>query len=78
MDTIRWGIDPPARDGPTEEASLRQFGSAHPGGLNAVFADGAVRAIRYTIRSSNTSADPGTWQRLCTRDDGLPVNPDDP
>ena len=35
----------------------RSFGSAHPGGINVVLADGAVRNVSYTIN-------PGTWLDL--------------
>jgi prepilin-type N-terminal cleavage/methylation domain-containing protein/prepilin-type processing-associated H-X9-DG protein len=41
----------------------RYFGSNHSGGLNAVFGDGAVRFIRFSI-------DPVTFMRLCGVDDG--------
>lgn len=41
----------------------RYFGSAHTSGLNAVFADGSVRFIRFNI-------DPVTFMRLCGVDDG--------
>jgi hypothetical protein len=35
-----------------------------------------VRAIRYTIQSDNNAAHYGVWQRLCIRNDGVPVDPD--
>jgi len=41
----------------------RHFGSAHSGGYNAVFGDGSVRFIKFTI-------DPTTHRFLCTIDDG--------
>ena len=41
----------------------RYFGSAHTGGLNAVFGDGSVRFLRFQI-------DPVTYMRLCGVDDG--------
>jgi len=41
----------------------RNFGSAHSGGYNAVFGDGAVRFIKFTV-------DPTTHRFLCTIDDG--------
>lgn len=40
-----------------------EFGSAHPGGMNAVFADGSIRMIRYGI-------DPVMFNRLGHRADG--------
>src|SRR5262249_45222923 len=42
------------------------FGSIHPGGMSAVFCDGSVHTIHYTI-------DAVTWQRLCSGLDGQPV-----
>lgn len=44
-----------------------QWGSAHPAGMNAVFADGSVHVIPYTIPSE-------TMLYLCMRDDGHVVN----
>jgi len=38
------------------------FGSSHPGVFNAVFCDGAVRTIRYTVNLT-------TWQYACVRND---------
>ena len=76
MDTIRWAIDPPGPD--RLDRSVRQFGAAHASGFNAVFADGSVRPIRYSIQSNNTPPNSlGVWQRICIRDDGLPVNESD-
>jgi prepilin-type processing-associated H-X9-DG protein len=42
-----------------------QFGSSHPAQMNAVYADGSVRGVSYTI-------DLTTFQRACIRDDGNP------
>jgi prepilin-type N-terminal cleavage/methylation domain-containing protein/prepilin-type processing-associated H-X9-DG protein len=39
------------------------FGSAHPGGVNIVLADGSVRSVSYSINL-------GTWLDLARRDDG--------
>jgi prepilin-type N-terminal cleavage/methylation domain-containing protein/prepilin-type processing-associated H-X9-DG protein len=47
----------------------RYFGSAHSSGINAVFADGSVRHIRFAV-------DPLTFMRACVIDDGQPVNLD--
>jgi len=44
------------------------FGSIHAGGMSAVFCDGSVHTILFTI-------DPVTWQRLCSGLDGQPVDP---
>ena len=49
------------------------FGSPHPGGVMAVFADGSVKLISYTIDQEVG----GTLYRLCARDDGLTVGGDD-
>jgi len=42
------------------------FGSAHPGGVNALLADGSVRVVPYTI-------DRTMWDRLGNRQDGAVV-----
>jgi prepilin-type N-terminal cleavage/methylation domain-containing protein/prepilin-type processing-associated H-X9-DG protein len=75
-DEVRWGLNAPARDVKGVHNTDR-FGSAHPGGLNAVFADGSVRRIVYTIQSNNNATNPGVWQRICARNDGLPVDDKD-
>jgi prepilin-type N-terminal cleavage/methylation domain-containing protein/prepilin-type processing-associated H-X9-DG protein len=73
-DEVCWAISPPAQDRHGEDGYY-QFGSAHSGGFNAVFADGSVRIISYAIQSNNTPPAPlGVWQRICIRDDGLPVD----
>jgi len=46
-----------------------QFGSAHPAGINAVFADGSVHSIKYGI-------DPETFNALGNRDDGTTKHSD--
>jgi prepilin-type processing-associated H-X9-DG protein len=46
-----------------------EFGSAHPNGFNAVFADGSVHTIRYSIG-------PELFNRLGHRADGQVVNLD--
>ena len=48
----------------------RRFGSSHQAGVNAVFADGSVRSISYTI-------DPTTFSYLGNKSDGQAVNLDD-
>jgi prepilin-type N-terminal cleavage/methylation domain-containing protein/prepilin-type processing-associated H-X9-DG protein len=77
-DEVRWGISPPEPDRVGEFTDY-QFGSAHSGGFNAVFADGSGRFIKYTIQSNNvlTAGPLGTWQRICIRNDGLPVDIND-
>jgi prepilin-type N-terminal cleavage/methylation domain-containing protein len=42
------------------------FGSIHAA-MNSVFCDGSVHSISFTI-------DPDTWQRLCSVNDGLPLD----
>jgi prepilin-type processing-associated H-X9-DG protein len=44
----------------------QRFGSSHTGGFNAVFCDGSVKFITYSI-------DPYTFARVGTRDDGLVI-----
>ncbi|HTN74614.1 MAG TPA: DUF1559 domain-containing protein, partial [Pirellulaceae bacterium] len=46
-----------------------QFGSAHPGIMNAVFGDGSVHTISFTI-------DLTVFRNLCIRDDGKVVQLD--
>jgi prepilin-type N-terminal cleavage/methylation domain-containing protein/prepilin-type processing-associated H-X9-DG protein len=76
-DVISWGVSPPAPDRPGEAGDYL-FGSRHASGFNAVFADGSVRHLLYTIQSNNTPPAPlGVWQRICIRNDGLPVDPSD-
>jgi prepilin-type N-terminal cleavage/methylation domain-containing protein/prepilin-type processing-associated H-X9-DG protein len=72
-DEVRWGQNAPARDVRGVRTTDR-FGSSHRGGMNAVFADGSVRRIFYTIQSNNSATNPGVWQRICSRNDGLPVD----
>jgi prepilin-type N-terminal cleavage/methylation domain-containing protein/prepilin-type processing-associated H-X9-DG protein len=43
------------------------FGSAHPGGINALFGDGSVRNVSYDVN-------PIVFWRLGGRDDGVPVS----
>ena len=48
----------------------RYFGSAHPSGINAVFADGSVRHIRYSVS-------PLTFMYAAVGDDGQSFNSGD-
>jgi hypothetical protein len=48
-------------------AYWQMFGSAHPGGMNALFVEGAVRVVAYEI------ANP-IFQLLCRKVDGMPIN----
>jgi hypothetical protein len=49
-DNVRWGFEAPQMD---SRKSIPQaaaiFGSAHAGGWNAAYADGAVRTVSFTI-----------------------------
>ena len=57
--------DPPTADYP-DGSKLYRFGSAHPGSMNAVFADGSLRPIRYSVPLA-------VFQSLAVRDDGAIV-----
>lgn len=66
-DTVRMTKFPPVRDhtGPYLTDEWRQgfgFGGAHPSSANVLFADGSVRAIKYTIT-------PVIWWRIGARAD---------
>lgn len=72
-DTVAWALRQPARDSnnPAEYSDYDgRFGSSHFDVFNALFADGAVRKIKYTV-------DLSVFQRICVRNDGQPVNLDD-
>jgi prepilin-type N-terminal cleavage/methylation domain-containing protein/prepilin-type processing-associated H-X9-DG protein len=78
-DTIRWASDGPAQDlvaiiSSDNDPTTYQFGSAHATGLNAVFCDGSVRFLSYAVQSNNNAREPGIWQRICIRNDGLPIS----
>jgi prepilin-type N-terminal cleavage/methylation domain-containing protein/prepilin-type processing-associated H-X9-DG protein len=74
-----WGAVPPAnpaRDKPTSQlnngdswTAMMQFGSAHPAGINAVFADGSVHNVKYGI-------DPDVFNALGNIDDGTNMHSD--
>ncbi|MBA4068221.1 MAG: hypothetical protein C0501_31870 [Isosphaera sp.] len=74
--TSRCSMSGPHRDAPYGPAGppggpwaagWQYFGSAHPGGMNAVFADGSVTHIRYGIPNA-------VFQLLVRKDDGLVVS----
>jgi prepilin-type N-terminal cleavage/methylation domain-containing protein len=69
-DTIRWGYEAPAPDRYDDSYYDWRFGSSHPAGFNAVFADGSVRLLRYTVALP-------VFQRACMRSDGQAFNLDD-
>jgi prepilin-type N-terminal cleavage/methylation domain-containing protein/prepilin-type processing-associated H-X9-DG protein len=73
QDTARCAGYPPLPEG-NEEITLPNgtnpryiFGSSHPGGINAAFADGSVHIISYTV-------DATLFRRLADRRDGEVVN----
>jgi prepilin-type processing-associated H-X9-DG protein len=69
-DTVRSTDDPPAQDmlggGPDPQ---KRFGSSHIGKMNAVFADGSVHTISYSI-------DRTTFSYLGNKSDGQVINGD--
>jgi prepilin-type processing-associated H-X9-DG protein len=77
--TTRNGPVPPAnpsKDKPRSQLNngddwtcSMQFGSAHPAGINAVFADGSVHNIKYGI-------DPEVFNALGNMDDGTTLHSD--
>jgi prepilin-type N-terminal cleavage/methylation domain-containing protein/prepilin-type processing-associated H-X9-DG protein len=62
-------IDALAGNGGGHWRSIYHFGSAHPAGMNALFADGSVHNIKYGI-------DPQTFNALGNRDDGTTLHSD--
>jgi prepilin-type N-terminal cleavage/methylation domain-containing protein/prepilin-type processing-associated H-X9-DG protein len=65
---LRCSMAGPIRDQPyTNSAYWQMFGSAHPSGINAVFADGSVKGISYTVPNA-------IFQLLCRKNDGLVVD----
>jgi len=72
-DVLRNGNSPPAPDVsnstlPSNIADGR-FGSSHSGVMPAVFADGSVRLVKFTV-------DPTVFRNACVRDDGQALNLD--
>jgi prepilin-type N-terminal cleavage/methylation domain-containing protein len=61
---------PDARDPADPNSPSPVFGSAHPAGFHAVFCDGSVRPIRYSVTPAN-------WNRACVRNDHQEVNASD-
>jgi prepilin-type N-terminal cleavage/methylation domain-containing protein len=63
-DTIRWAYEVPGRDyGDTTTSQDTRFGSAHTSGAFFLFADGAVKPLRYDV-------DLTIFRQLAGRDDG--------
>ena len=44
-----------------------QFGSSHPGSMQALLADGSVRTVNYNINAT-------TFKNLCVRNDGQTID----
>jgi prepilin-type processing-associated H-X9-DG protein len=64
FDMYRLGNVAPAQDFSSSSTSpSTNFGSAHPSGFNAVFVDGSVRHIRYSVNVNNL-------RRACVVNDG--------
>ena len=71
-DILRSTMYPLEADGEVNDTGLHaviqyQFGAAHPGGMNAVFADGSVASLSYDI-------DRETFNRLGNRQDGETIS----
>jgi hypothetical protein len=72
-ENLRTGQNQPKRDNPNDTTvggggNTAFFGSAHPGGFNAVAGDGSVRMIRYEVNLANV------FRRYLQRDDGQTVD----
>jgi prepilin-type N-terminal cleavage/methylation domain-containing protein/prepilin-type processing-associated H-X9-DG protein len=66
--TARCSMYGPIPDQPLDKlAYWLMFGSAHADGVNAVFADGSVRHVGYSISNM-------VFQILCRKDDGLQID----
>jgi prepilin-type processing-associated H-X9-DG protein len=70
--TVRSTDDPPQQDfyGPAEVDGGQLFGSSHVARMNAVFADGSVRSISYSIQEE-------TFRYLGNKSDGQVLNTED-
>jgi prepilin-type processing-associated H-X9-DG protein len=68
--TMRTTNLPPAPDFSGTGTAGEMFGSSHINGFNAVFADGSVHIIRYSI-------DPVVFSRLGNKSDGQVINSND-
>jgi prepilin-type N-terminal cleavage/methylation domain-containing protein/prepilin-type processing-associated H-X9-DG protein len=69
-DTIRTTAYAPLPDYTTGKDKKHRFGSSHSYGINAVFADGSVRSISYSI-------DPTIFGYLGNKSDGHAINAGD-
>lgn len=53
-------------------AGLSSFSGNHSGGIHILLGDGSVRFIDNSIES-RPGEEMGTWQKLCSKDDGMPI-----
>jgi prepilin-type N-terminal cleavage/methylation domain-containing protein/prepilin-type processing-associated H-X9-DG protein len=69
---VRWHTPVPDTHDPVpDDTGLHyRFGSAHSGGINAVFCDGSVRFVRFTVT-------PTVFMRACVRNDNQAFSLDD-
>jgi prepilin-type N-terminal cleavage/methylation domain-containing protein/prepilin-type processing-associated H-X9-DG protein len=68
-DNGRWGFAQPQHDAATGAHNVNAFGSSHPVGFNAVFADGSVRLVRYNVSLN-------LFRLACIRNDGQSFSPE--
>jgi prepilin-type processing-associated H-X9-DG protein len=61
--------DPPIPPNDPQDIGNYQFGSAHPGGINALMADGSVTGMSFDV-------DIETFNRLGSRQDGETITQD--
>jgi hypothetical protein len=68
----RFGRLPPAADldDANHSEAFTEFGSSHPGVVVALFADGTVRSVRFSVS-------PAVWRRVSVRNDHQNFNLDD-
>lgn len=67
--TLRCSMYGPIRDQPYGSLAYWQmFGSAHPGGINSLFADGSVRSLSFSMSNK-------IFQALCRKNDGQVLDP---
>jgi prepilin-type N-terminal cleavage/methylation domain-containing protein/prepilin-type processing-associated H-X9-DG protein len=70
LDNARTTDKGPKPDSFGDNDATKRFGSSHPGRFNAVFADGSVRSVSYSI-------DPVVFSYLGNKSDGQVINAGD-